>query len=141
MVGCAVLNQEGKTSSSRRENQEQSLEKGEKGAQTCTHEWHGGREVITVTSWCEGPGFGSQSGWLRVFPVCSLYVHPMTELVSTRSSGFFPPSKDVQVRWNGETAPWCGNVCFCSEINWWPVLCVSLPEIGSLVRVSGSENE
>uniref|UniRef100_A0A8C4S6G5 Fibrinogen C-terminal domain-containing protein n=1 Tax=Erpetoichthys calabaricus TaxID=27687 RepID=A0A8C4S6G5_ERPCA len=54
-----------------------------------------------------GPGFTS-----RVLPAWSLHVLPVSAWVSSRRSGFLPQSKDMQVRWIGDSklalvCAWC----------------------------------
>uniref|UniRef100_A0A8C4RPF4 Calpain-5-like n=1 Tax=Erpetoichthys calabaricus TaxID=27687 RepID=A0A8C4RPF4_ERPCA len=73
-----------------------------------------------------GPGFTS-----RVLPVWSLHVLPVSAWVSSGHSGFLPQSKDMQIRWIGNSKlalvwAWCVGVFVC-VLRW----VGTLPGIGS----------
>ena len=56
----------------------------------------GGTVVSTAASQRQGPGFNS---WLESLSVWNLHILPVSAWVSSGCSGFFPRSKNVQVRW------------------------------------------
>uniref|UniRef100_A0A8C4SIV3 Uncharacterized protein n=1 Tax=Erpetoichthys calabaricus TaxID=27687 RepID=A0A8C4SIV3_ERPCA len=73
-----------------------------------------------------GPGFASQ-----VLPAWSLHVLPVSAWVSSGRSGFLPQSKDMLVRWIGDSklalvCAWCVGVFVC-VLRW----VGTLPGIGS----------